>query len=68
MYEKFFELERAPFSTVPNPECVYFAGQHADAIGGLVFGVLSRKGYLVLTGEAGLGETTALGSFQATAD
>jgi general secretion pathway protein A len=62
MYEKFFQLERAPFSTVPNPECVYFAGQHANAIGGLVFGVLSRKGYLVLTGEAGLGKTTALGA------
>ena len=62
MYEKFFQLERTPFSTVPNPECVYFAGQHADAIGGLVFGVLSRKGYLVLTGEAGLGKTTALGA------
>jgi general secretion pathway protein A len=62
MYEKFFQLERTPFSTVPNPDCVYFAGQHADAIGGLVFGVLSRKGYLVLTGEAGLGKTTALGA------
>lgn len=47
---------------VPNPDCVYFAGQHADAIGGLVFGVLSRKGYLVLTGEAGLGKTTAIGA------
>lgn len=62
MYEKFFQLERTPFSTVPNPECVCFAGQHADAIGGLVFGVLSRRGYLVLTGEAGLGKTTALGA------
>jgi len=62
MYEKFFQLERMPFSTVPNPECVCFAGQHADAIGGLVFGVLSRRGYLVLTGEAGLGKTTALGA------
>jgi general secretion pathway protein A len=62
MYEKFFQLERTPFSTVPNPECVYLAGQHADAIGGLVFGVMSRRGYLVLTGEAGLGKTTAVGA------
>jgi general secretion pathway protein A len=62
MYEKFFQLETTPFSMVPNPDCVYFAGQHADVIGGLVYGVLSRKGYLVLTGEAGLGKTTALGA------
>ena len=60
MYERFFQLERTPFAMVPDPECVYFAGQHADVIGGLVFGVLSRKGYLVLTGEAGLGKTTAV--------
>jgi len=62
MYEKFFHLEKTPFSTVPDPNCVHLVGQHADAISGLVFGVLSRKGYLVLTGEAGLGKTTALGA------
>ncbi len=62
MYENFFKLGKTPFSMVPNPDCVYFAGQHADVIGGLVFGVLALKGYLVLTGEAGLGKTTALGA------
>lgn len=62
MYEKFFQLEKTPFSTVPDPDCVHLVGQHADAISGLVFGVLSRKGYLVLSGEAGLGKTTALGA------
>jgi general secretion pathway protein A len=62
MYEKFFHLDKTPFSTVPDPSCVHLVGQHADAISGLVFGVLARKGYLVLTGEAGLGKTTALGA------
>jgi general secretion pathway protein A len=62
MYEKFFGLEKTPFSTVPDPNCVHMVGQHADAISGLVYGVMSRKGYLVLTGEAGLGKTTALGA------
>jgi general secretion pathway protein A len=60
MYEKFFQLEKAPFSTVPDPNCVHMVGQHADAISGLVYGVMSHKGYVVLTGEAGLGKTTAL--------
>ena len=62
MYEKFFQLEKTPFSTVPDPNCVHLVGQHADAISGLAYGVMSRKGYLVLTGEAGLGKTTALGA------
>lgn len=60
MYENFFSLSKAPFSVVPDPDCTYFTTQHADAISGLAYGVLERKGYLVLTAEAGLGKTTAL--------
>jgi general secretion pathway protein A len=60
MYERFFALTKSPFSLVPDPECIHLTAQHADAISGLAFGVLDRKGYLVLTGEAGLGKTTAL--------
>ena len=61
MYEKFFGLQKAPFSIMPDPNCVYLTGQHEDAISGLVLGIVQRKGYMVLTGEAGLGKTTALG-------
>jgi general secretion pathway protein A len=60
MYEKFFALTKAPFSLVPDPDCIHLTAQHADAISGMAFGILERKGYLVLTGEAGLGKTTAL--------
>jgi len=60
MYENFFGLTKPPFSVVPDPECLHLTAQHADAISGLAFGVLERKGYLVMTAEAGLGKTTAL--------
>jgi general secretion pathway protein A len=60
MYDKFFALAKVPFSLVPDPDCVHLTVQHADVISGLTFGVLERKGYVVLTGEAGLGKTTAL--------
>jgi general secretion pathway protein A len=60
MYQGFFGLEKCPFHMTPDPGCVYMTGQHVEAISGLVFGILDRKGYLVLTGEAGLGKTTAL--------
>jgi general secretion pathway protein A len=62
MYEKFFGLTKAPFSLAPDPEYMHLTAQHADAISGLAFGILARKGYLVLTAEAGLGKTTALRS------
>jgi general secretion pathway protein A len=60
MYENFFALKKAPFSLVPDPECIHLTAQHADAISGLAFGVLERKGYAVLTAEAGLGKTMSL--------
>ncbi len=60
MYERFFGLANAPFSLVPDPDCLHLTAQHADAIRGLAFGVLGRKGYLVMTAEPGLGKTTAL--------
>jgi general secretion pathway protein A len=60
MYQRFFALTKTPFSLVPDPDCIHLTAQHADAISGLAFGVLARKGYLVLTAEAGLGKTTAL--------
>lgn len=60
MYEKFFRLQRSPFRMVPDQDCVHLTGQHADVISGAVFGILERKGFVVLTGEAGLGKTTAI--------
>jgi general secretion pathway protein A len=60
MYEKFFRLQRSPFRMVPDQDCLHMTGQHADVISGAVFGVLERKGFVVLTAEAGLGKTTAI--------
>ncbi|MBZ5676648.1 MAG: AAA family ATPase [Acidobacteriia bacterium] len=62
MYERFFGLEMTPFSMVPDANCVHLTTQHGDAIAGLAFGIMERRGYLILTGEAGLGKTTALGA------
>ena len=60
MYQAFFGLEKCPFHMTPDAGCVYMTSQHVEAISGLVYGVLNRRGYLLLTGEAGLGKTTAL--------
>lgn len=60
MYERFFNIQRAPFAMVPDPDCIFMTGQHADVISGAVYGALERKGCILLTGEAGLGKTTAL--------
>lgn len=60
MYERFFNLAKAPFSISPDPSCLFLTVQHTEVIKELAWGVLDRKGYLLLTAEAGLGKTTAL--------
>jgi general secretion pathway protein A len=60
MYESFFQLTKTPFSLASDPECIHLTAQYESVIRALVFAVLERKGYVVLTGEAGLGKSTAL--------
>lgn len=60
MYKRFFQLTKTPFSLASDPECIHLTTQHEGVLRRLEFAVLERRGYLVLTGEAGLGKTTAL--------
>ena len=58
MYEKFFGLRERPFDLTPNPRFLYFTARHREALINLEFGIESRKGVVVLIGEAGMGKTT----------
>jgi general secretion pathway protein A len=63
MYEEFFGhfgLQRNPFHVSPDPKRFYSTVAHDEALLQLVFGIESRKGLLVLTGEPGTGKTTIL--------
>jgi general secretion pathway protein A len=58
MYERFFGLRERPFNLTPNPRFLYFTPRHREALVNLEFGIESRKGVVVLIGEAGMGKTT----------
>lgn len=60
MYEKFFGLARSPFSMTPDPDALFLTGKHREALVGLYYAVVARKGFVVLAGEAGTGKTTLL--------
>jgi len=62
MYEAFFELRRKPFAMTPDPEFLYVTSSNQEAVAGLTYTILQRKGFAVLTGEAGTGKTTILTS------
>jgi general secretion pathway protein A len=60
MYKAFFNLKDEPFNLAPDPSFLYRSLQHEEALANLIYGVQSRKGFIVLTGEVGTGKTTML--------
>ena len=60
MYLEHFGLLRSPFEMTPDPSFLYLGDTHREGLATLVYGVRSRKGFLLLTGEVGTGKTTLL--------
>src|SRR5215471_16448953 len=60
MYEQFFGLRTNPFVMTPDPGFLFLTPAHREALAGLNYAILQRKGFAVLTGEAGTGKTTLL--------
>lgn len=60
MYNAYFGFKTAPFNLSPDPAFLYRSPQHEEALANLIYGVQSRKGFIVLTGEVGTGKTTLL--------
>jgi general secretion pathway protein A len=60
MYKVFFGLTKNPFNMSPDPSFLFRSAQHEEALANLIYGVQSRKGFIVLTGEVGTGKTTML--------
>jgi general secretion pathway protein A len=62
MYKNFFGLLESPFDINPNPRYLVFTSQVEKALGELTYGIRTRKGLTLLTGEAGTGKTTLINS------
>jgi general secretion pathway protein A len=60
MYELFFGVQQAPFKLTPDPKFLYLTPQYQEALAGLAYAILARKGFVVLTGNAGTGKTTVV--------
>lgn len=60
MYENYFKLKRDAFTVNPDPSFLYMMPQTREALAALQYGITSRRGFMVLTGEVGTGKTTLL--------
>ena len=57
MYRQFYNLTRNPFEVSPDPYFYYPTPRHNEALALLNYGILRRKGFVVVTGEVGTGKT-----------
>jgi general secretion pathway protein A len=60
MYNAFFGFVESPFNLSPDPAFLFRSAQHEEVLANLIYGVQSRKGFIVLSGEVGTGKTTML--------
>jgi general secretion pathway protein A len=60
MYKKFFGLKESPFNVNPDPRYLYPTRHIQEALACLIYGIQTRKGFVLLTGEVGTGKTTVL--------
>jgi general secretion pathway protein A len=56
-FYSFFGLRENPFHVSPDPRFYYSSPGHDTAFSELLYGIQTRKGMTVLTGEAGSGKT-----------
>src|SRR5580704_17409649 len=63
MYERFYGLFRPPFAVTPDPSLLYMSRVHREALATIVYGIETRKGFVVCTGEVGTDKTTVVRAF-----
>ncbi len=60
MYKEFFGLRANPFNVNPDPRYLYLTRHTEEALACLTYGIQSRKGFVLLSGEVGTGKTTLI--------
>jgi general secretion pathway protein A len=60
MYKTFFGLKENPFNVNPDPRYLFLTQHIQEALACLTYGIETRKGFILLTGEVGTGKTTLL--------
>jgi general secretion pathway protein A len=60
MYTEFFSLKEPPFQLLPDPKFFLFSQRARGAFDQLLYGLANGSGFMMLTGEVGVGKTTLL--------
>lgn len=60
MYIKFYGLTKHPFQLTPDAEMLFISEGHRSALSYFNYGLLQGEGFVVLTGNSGVGKTTLI--------
>src|ERR1043166_1743380 len=60
MYNEYFGFRIAPFNITPDPDLYCTNAVYQEAFASLQYGITAKRGFMLLTGEAGTGKTTLL--------
>ena len=60
MYINFYNLTKHPFQLTPDAEMLFVSEGHKSALSYFNYGLLQGEGFVVLTGNSGVGKTTLI--------
>ncbi len=63
MHNEFYAFTQEPFALTPDPGFIFLTDHHINLVDSLVEGIKQRKGFMLLTGEKGVGKTTLIHHF-----
>jgi len=63
MHNKFYAFSQEPFALTPDSGFIFLTDHHIQLVDSLVEGIKQRKGFMLLTGEKGIGKTTLIHHF-----
>jgi type II secretory pathway predicted ATPase ExeA len=62
MYREFFGLRIKPFELTPDSSFLYLSHELREVLSTLKYGIVQRRGFMLLVGEPGTGKTTLINS------
>ena len=56
MYANYYNLKAMPFQITTDPRFLWLGDKHSEALATLKYGIIENKGFLLLTGDVGMGK------------